>query len=434
MWAGLRNNDRGNPVIRKKYSISIACIASALLTGFLIAGATAQTRLQPPATPIPANYFGLHIHRASDRDWPSVPFGTWRLWDSHVTWLDLEPRKGQWDFRELDKEVALAQKHNVELILTLGMTPMWASADPAKGPPDRRGSTAGPKSINDWRTYVRTVATRYKGKIHIYEIWNEPNGEGFYTGSFQEMVLLAKEAYEVLHEVDPSVTVISPSPSGRGLRFLDVYLHDGGGQYADVIGFHFYVSPSPPEAMVGLIAKVKETMAKYGQSGKTLWNTEAGYLIQSRATHVEAGYMGVVLTPDQAMAYVARAYILNWAAGVSRLCWYDWDSNIEGLGDFKGTVRKPAADAYERVEQWLLGAVMTSCGSDASGVWVCYITRPGHYGGHIIWDPRGDSTFAIPAAWNVRWELGLSGSNHLVAGAKETQIGVKPILLQNMTR
>lgn len=417
--------------MNRRIDILIACIEVSLVMSFLAMTAAAQTKLQPPAISIPADYFGIHIHAASDHDWPSVPFGTWRLWDAKVTWLDLEPRKGEWDFRELDKDIALAQKHKVELILTLGMTPTWASEDPEKGPSKRRGSTAGPRNINDWRDYVRAVATRYKGKIHIYEIWNEPNGPDFYTGSFQEMVLLAREAYTILHKVDPSVTVISPSPSGSGLRFLDVYLHDGGGRYADVIGYHFYVSPNSPEAMVELIAKVKEIMARYGQSGKPLWDTEVGYFIQSQATHVEPGYMGVVLTADQAMAYVARAYILNWASGISRLCWYDWDSDIEGLGDFRGTIRKPAAEAYERMEQLLVGAVMTSCSSNAADVWVCSITRPGQYGGHFVWYPRGNHTFEIPAAWNARWEVSLSGPNRLVAGVKSTQIGPQPVLLEN---
>src|SRR5262249_20629186 len=82
--------------------------------------ATPQTanQLTPPRGPVPENYFGLHIHHLwQDTQWPSIPFGTWRLWDAHVLWTYLEPQPGQYDFSLLDKYVQVAQEHNVELIL-----------------------------------------------------------------------------------------------------------------------------------------------------------------------------------------------------------------------------------------------------------------------------------------------------------------------------
>ena len=62
--------------------------------------------------------------------WPSVPFGAWRLWDAYVGWPQLEPKQGTWNFSTLDKYVALAEAHNVEILLPLGLTPEWASARP----------------------------------------------------------------------------------------------------------------------------------------------------------------------------------------------------------------------------------------------------------------------------------------------------------------
>ena len=49
---------------------------------------------------IPHSYFGLHIHRAaSGTVWPEADFGSWRLWDTHTQWSDLEPQKGQLELR-----------------------------------------------------------------------------------------------------------------------------------------------------------------------------------------------------------------------------------------------------------------------------------------------------------------------------------------------
>ncbi len=124
------------------------------------------------------------------------------------------------------------------------------------------------------------------------------------------MLELCREAYQILKEVDPTITVVSPSATGDwgsspGVRWLDDFLSQGGGDYADVIGYHFYVMPGPPENIVPLIQKVKAVMAKYGQNDKPLWNTECGWLGDEAFS-----------SEDKAAGYVARSYVLNWADGV----------------------------------------------------------------------------------------------------------------------
>src|SRR5690242_2605874 len=68
---------------------------------------------------IPLTYFGLHIHRVAQTQpwypygdkitpWPSIKFGSWRLWDAYVGWPSLEPERGKWNFQTLDKYVSLA--------------------------------------------------------------------------------------------------------------------------------------------------------------------------------------------------------------------------------------------------------------------------------------------------------------------------------------
>src|SRR6266851_5437660 len=81
-----------------------------------------------PLRPVPRQYFGMHIHYALDRtSWPSAQIGAWRLWDTNVSWAELEPARGEWHFEKLDRLVQLAAEHHTELILTLAYTPQWAS-------------------------------------------------------------------------------------------------------------------------------------------------------------------------------------------------------------------------------------------------------------------------------------------------------------------
>ncbi len=122
------------------------------------------------------------------------------------------------------------------------------------------------------------VATRYKGVIHNYEIWNEPNVKGTFTGSPQAMLELSRAAYRILKSVDPTITVVSPAATADdGVSWLGEYLQKGGCAYADVIGYHFYVTPEPPEAMIPLIKKVDATIRRHDCENKPLWNTESGW-------------------------------------------------------------------------------------------------------------------------------------------------------------
>jgi len=86
------------------------------------------------------------------------------------------------------------------------------------------GSAAMPQKLEDWRDYVRAVATPYKGHIHEYEIWNEASSRHFFTGSVDEMLLLTKEACDILKKIDPSNVVVSHSaPDARGILWLEEF-------------------------------------------------------------------------------------------------------------------------------------------------------------------------------------------------------------------
>ena len=387
---------------------------------------------RPTSDVIPRTLFGMHIHHIGTyTPWPAVSIGTWRLFSSYVSWPDLEPNKGQWYFDKLDSHVSIAQANNVEILLTLGLSPTWASARPAEPSAYKPGYAAEPANIEDWKNYVQTVATRYKGRIRYYEIWNEPNEPIFFSGTVDQMVTLAREAYAILKEIDPEVTVVSPSatPGGvvdLGTPWLEKYLMKGGAAYADIIGYHFYVTPNQPESMLPLISKVKILMAKYGVGSKQLWNTEAGWANpKSFSSNAEAD------------GYVARSYILNWAAGVNRFYWYAWDDRdwltlFMTEADFKTLTT--SAIAYAQVQQWLIGARMVACGQNTQGAWIANIVRDGGYSGWIVWNQTQSLNIDIPQSWNVERMKDLRGNTTDLTGVNQVAIGMAPILLEGTAK
>jgi hypothetical protein len=172
-------------------------------------------------------------------------------------------------------------------------------------------------------------------------------------------------------------------------------------------------------------------MAENQVIGKPLWDTEAGWYIENRMTVVKPGRGGFdrVLTLDEASAYVARCYVINWALGISRFYFYSWDSEVGGLTEEDGKTLKPPAIAYAQVERWLIGAQMSYCRC-SHGTWVCSLRRP-DYQGWIIWNPERSTQFSIPNTWAVRQSADLSGGQHPTHPGAVVSIGPAPVLLES---
>ena len=399
----------------------IVVLAMALLAfGTLTTKSEPQTYLGP-TVPTPSKFFGMHIHRAAaGTPWPSVPFGTWRLWDAGVAWPQLEPESGRWNFQLLDRYVALADQQGTDILLTLGLTPTWASSHPSESSAYAPGNAAEPRDLQEWSEYVRTVATRYKGRIHTYEIWNEPNVKGTFTGRQSAMLDLARTAYETLKSIDPTITVVSPAAtSDDGVPWLGAFLAAGGCDYSDVIGYHFYVTPRPPEAMIGLIHKVQVVLRKTGCT-KPLWNTESGWAKPAQFS-----------SEQQAAGYVMRTYLLNRLAGVDRCYWYAWDnrnwSTLDMTSRSSGEVT-PAGTAYGVVSHWLLGSILRSCTRQSSGLWICSLER-NNVQMHVLWSDASSRSMSIPSNWHARrLQLWTGG---IVSAPRVITVGPAPLLLSS---
>jgi|ERR1700674_46132 len=389
--------------------------------------------LHPPTVSIPTSLFGMHIHHmlrgaAQPTPWPAIPFGTWRLWDAYAAWPWVEPEKGKWDFANLDKYVSQAEQNRIDVLLPLGLSPTWASARPTEKSGYSPGYAAEPRDLNDWRNYVRTIATRYKGRVHAYEMWNEPNLKNFYTGSLTQLMQLVSVAYETLKEIDPAIIVCSPAfTAAGGIPMFEQYMMAGGTRYADVIGYHLYVSPGLPEEMVGLIQQVREIMTRNGAANKPLWNTETGWAIQNKQSVVKQA-----LSPDEAASYLARSFVLSWASGVSRFYWYSWDNFNMGLVDHDGKTLKSPAIAYGEIQKWLIGARMDSCDTDANGTWTCAISRDGGYRGWIVWNPTRTLNLTPPGSWKVKQVRDLAGKTDPMHPERPSiPIDPSPVILES---
>lgn len=336
-----------------------------------------------------------------------------------MAWPQLEPARGRWEFALLDRYVRLVAQKHVEILLTLGLTPAWASARPNETSAYQPGNAAEPRDLEEWENYVRVVATRYKGVIHSYEVWNEPNIRGTFSGSEDKMLELSQIAYKVLKSIDPTITVVSPSATtGSGLRWLEYFLKSGGCRYIDVVGYHFYVTPGPPEAMVPLIRQVEHIARSHSCGDKPLWNTESGWTSPKQFS-----------SDAEAASYVMRTYLLNWVMGVERCYWYAWDnhnwSTLDLTSRTDGRITS-AGVAYDIVHKWMQDAVLSSCSRQHSGLWICEVRREGSTN-EILWSDGRSQRFSVPATWHVQQTSNWKGE--VTKPSVEVTVDGTPLLL-----
>jgi hypothetical protein len=300
-----------------------------------------------------------------------------------------------------------------------------------------------------WIDWVSAVATRYKGKISYYEIWNEPNISGMWQGTDAQLVRMAGDARCIIigdkgcnsqstyaqKGIDSASHLLTPaftSPVDDLAAYLITPLSGGtgiGGNLAEVVAFHGYPGPNPAEQVVTIYDKVNSILV--GQALRTLpvFDTEGSWGARDGVSNLS--------DPDQEAAFTARYLLVQQSAGIQRLYWYGWDLNS---GD--GTLWTPsgltaAGVSYQQIEVWLSGATLTAPCSPKGTVWNCRYTRPGGYQGLVVWDASqtcgngscGVSNFTLPSSPQFTLYQDVAGNTHSISGSR-VPIGAKPILIE----
>lgn len=386
-----------------------------------LADVTSEVLARPtPREPVPATFFGIHLNKLGSHNvWPDLGAGSLRLWDTATCWCNLQPEPERWDWTRLDYYVRHVEQHapGASLLLTLGITPKWAG--PPGGKESYRGTSAPPLDPEHWRAYVRTVAQRHRGRIRHWEIWNESDYGGFYTGTPAQMMELARIAWEELKAVDPANVVLTPNITRGGLAWFDEYLSLGGGRFADVISFHCYPPPVPEHAVANF-AGVQDLVRSHGLGDKPVWNTEGA--VESKTP----------LSEDEAMGAVARSYLVAWAQAIQSFHWYCWDIHWPGGANLSraltGPDLAPGGLAYRRVATWLTGSVMTRRIVEG-GVWTVELKRTDGRVALVAWSAQGVGQLAVPAGWNRAKREDLRGQVTEI-GNGPVPLGPAPVLVE----
>jgi hypothetical protein len=209
----------------------------------------------------PAVHVFLWGSSAAERDLDLAQKGGFHWVKQRFEWRNIEGKgKGQFEWNEPDRLLPLIARRGLKVIARLDNQPQWASSTvqwPGTGPPDR---------LSDWTDFLRALATRYRGQIQAYEIWNEPNLArewGDKRPDPRAYMDMLKASYDTIKEADPQALVVTAglSPTtdtGNAIPDIEfvrsMYQSGLRGSY-DMLGVHAAGYKADPCADPGQVAQ-----------------------------------------------------------------------------------------------------------------------------------------------------------------------------------
>jgi hypothetical protein len=373
-------------------------IARILITGALVALVPLGGFSVPSAhadTYVDGRDFGMHVPRIASGAVPTVSYGAIRIWDSGVSWGQVEQHRGQYWWVGLDKAVQAANAQEAQILYVLGSTPTWAASHKSQGTYPNRGAASNPRYLSDWRRWVTAVVTRYGPSIDAYQIWNEANLPTFWQGTPRQMARLTLEAKRIIRRLDPTAEVVAASSTVRLKsafdRFFPAYLRElrRVGWPVDVFAIHTYGPSTATPALRSKYVAIARTALRGAHAPiRPLWDTEVNFGIKGPGSR----YPDKDIGGNKAAIYVAQTYLDSVRLGIARTFWYAWSAKRDLLGVTMNT-GYPGATAFQTTYDWL-GGGLVSCRS--RHVRICRINRVGHLS-MVAWTSSGDSgAFTVP--------------------------------------
>ena len=233
----------------------------------------------------------------------------------YFPWAYIEPKKGSYEWAHADMVVDYAAVEGLTMVARIDYVPDWAR------PPQTTSRYLEPGRYNDFGDFVFAFVSHYKGRIHYYIIWNEPNlaAEWGYRGvNPAEYTALLKIAYQRAKQADPQAQILAaglaptldPPGSAGGLNDLDFLqgMYDAGARgYFDILAVHSYGWQEPPDAAPAVdhvnwrrTELLRQVMERNGDAARPMMITEGGWNDHPRWARA--------VRPGQRIAYTLRAY------------------------------------------------------------------------------------------------------------------------------
>ncbi|TFG72656.1 MAG: hypothetical protein E4H27_02225 [Anaerolineales bacterium] len=331
------------------------------------------------------------FYTSSGQPLPPYAYRAGSRWDRFdFSWNKIEDVQGIFNFPPYDLIVDLDRANGIDVIGILGSSAKWATvncsvvnAEQDQG--NLNAAPTGPLAVHDnvgwracppvnldlpwdhkdnyWGNFVYTTVSHFKDKVHVWEIWNEPDWDAFWTGTPAQYAQLLKVAYQAVKAADHDAVVLMGGlaywfePNFYSEVFDQLMVMDPFGidtYYFDTLSLHLYSDVYN----ISLVTQgIKNKMAS-SVGLHPIWLTEVGVpLWDERPNYPNTRYDNAA-TIHEAASFVIQSYAESRAVGIDKYIFFRMHD--EAMGEAFGLMRndrslRPAYVAYQVTARYLQG-------------------------------------------------------------------------------
>lgn len=220
-----------------------------------------------------------------------------------ASWREIEAEPGEWDWSDLDRQMELCERFDIEPVVLIVNIPGWVSptGEPTHKHPPRE------ENAEDFNRFITKLAERYKGRVRYYEFWNEQNGWGWHVerrdgrllyNRADEYIPWLYRCYQAIKAVDPDAQVSMgglDDTEGHGHVFVRLSYEMRRDEYDDerfwdAIADHPYNKrkAETAEDAIAKIDAIRAVAAEFGDADIPIWITEYGWHAGEMGLDVQA--------------------------------------------------------------------------------------------------------------------------------------------------
>jgi hypothetical protein len=239
-----------------------------------------------------------------------------------ISWPLVEPRRGVYDTRALDRIARVFRKHDIEVLGAL-----WNLAAPGEAQAPRWAMSPAskplPADLRDAYRLGQHLAGRTDGiGRDAIELWNEPDVDivrlTFSRQSGDQYAAFVKAAALGVADSPTRPWISLPGIAFPG-TFQHVMLQNDVARYVDVWAFHGYGGSNPFGSTELSVAPWFENQLRWIYRAKVrMWMTEAGTFIEPKSAE-----HGLTLEQQTAQArYLVKSTVDDLASGTDKHFWF----------------------------------------------------------------------------------------------------------------
>lgn len=376
-----------------------------------------------------------------------------RVW---VPWSWIEPSRGVYDWTQLDDLVLRARQHGLQIYPAMvGGTTDWQSY--------KTRETAQwylmspncymPLKLADWSEYMTQFARHYRGRISIFQVWNEPDARnGFFPFDPAHYAQVLKTTSDAVRSAVPGDTVsLGGFCAAYSPNLIGSTSHDGSDDawgmsefYAqnpqadyNIVDCHFYTIDKPGQSWDGDVATVqglRAFMKLHGDGDKPLWDSEVTFATGVPGK-IGSGFAQVpLLSGEQQAARLVQLHVQSQSVGISRTFWYS-------LRGYAGLINNdfsplPSYAAHVELSERLFGMHFMRTLSSGGETRV-YLFGNGRSRLVVAWTNTGEQSIAasslLPNALNLK-RVDMMGNVGNILGTSMIQLTNSPVYIVGIDR